>query len=183
MELVAVAGLQRPGYSWGAGQQRRHHCIRATFTGEYEVLVEGSFKGARVRDAQHGRGRFYVIGNADPRLGLVGVRESVVHVLAQAKIEKPIARFDLVLGVESQFLDVGVARKFVETPATGQVVRREHREVVRIHPGRAFRGIGVPRQGIAIGVHAGSAEGVGRFDDAQAIVLVSGRSARTVRRP
>ena len=119
MELVAEAGLQRSGNAWGAGEQRRQHRIRAAVAGEHQVLVEWRLQSARIGDAQHGAGRLDVVGDAHARLGLVGVGEAVVDIVAQAQVEEPVAGLDLVFDVEGQFLDVGVAEEVVDSCRRG----------------------------------------------------------------
>ena len=116
VKLVAEAGLQGSGDARRAEQQRRENVTPASLAGEHEVLVEGSFERAGVGDAKNGVGLLDGVGDADAGLGLAGDGEAVVEVAAHAEIEEPVAGFDLVLGVESQLFDVGVAEEVVELP-------------------------------------------------------------------
>src|SRR5205814_3563332 len=107
VELVAIAGLLCIGDAGRATQQRRQYRVLATAARQHQVLVEWCLQGARVGHAEHSSGRLDVIGSAKARLGLARAGESVVQVAANAQVEGPVARLDLVLQVEAEFPDVG----------------------------------------------------------------------------
>ena len=116
MKFVAVAGMQGSRDSRRAEQQRRQHRIRASAAGEHQVFVEGRLQRARIGDAQHCPGGLDVVGDAQARLRLVGVRQAVVKILSQPQVEEPVAGLDLVFDVKSQFLHVGVPGVAVKPP-------------------------------------------------------------------
>ena len=66
-----------------------------------------------------------VVGDAQARLGLALDGEAVVEVAADAGVEGPVAGGDLVLGVEGELLDVGVAVEGVVAAAAGEVVGQQ----------------------------------------------------------
>ena len=117
VEFVLEARLKRSRYAGRAGKQRGQHRIRASAARQHQVLIEGRLQCARIGDAQHGRRGLDVIGNADAGLRLLRRRQAVVHIAAQSQVEEP----------------VGVAGVTVKASAAGKVVRREHRQVTRIH--------------------------------------------------
>ena len=53
--------------------------------------------------------------------------ETVIKVTAKSNVEGPRTQGDVVLGIERQFLDVGVPVVVVELPASRQVVWRQNR--------------------------------------------------------
>jgi hypothetical protein len=115
-----------------------------------------------------------IVSNAHSGLGLVGNGETVVKVFAQTEVEVPVTGFDLVFNVEGQLFDVGMTEEKVVAATAGEVVGRKCREVIRIlasRAARALRGVGVSRQRVPIGVHAGRAEWIDGIDDAEAVVL------------
>jgi len=100
--------------------------------------------------------------------------ETVVNIPAYAQVEVPVAGLDLVFNVEGEFLNVGVAEEQVIAAAAGQVVRRKDRKIVAIRERCDAIAVGltcVPRQRVAIIVHAWSAERIGGIDDTEAVVL------------
>ena len=119
VELVAEAGLEGGGDAGGAEEQRGEDGVAAALAGEHEVLVEGGLEGAGVGDAQDGAGLLDGVGDADAGLGLAGDGEAVVEVAADAEVEEPVAGLDLVLDVEGELLDVGVADVVVEACRRG----------------------------------------------------------------
>jgi len=107
--------------------------------------------------------------DAQARLGLAGRREAVVDVAAHSQVEQPVAGLDLVLDVESQFLDIGVAGIAIQASAAGEIVGRKNRLVSRVHGDGALGGIGISGHRISAGIHAGRV--IDGIDDAQVVVL------------
>src|ERR1019366_10650146 len=54
-----------------------------------------------------------------------GEGEAVVKIAAQTHVEVPVARRDLVLGIEGDFLDVCVAIEVVELASPGKVIGQQ----------------------------------------------------------
>ena len=116
VELVAEAGLEGGGDAGGAEEQRREDGVSAALAGEDEVFVEGCFERARVGDAEDGVGLLDGVGDSEAGFGLARDGEAVVEIAADADVDEPVAGFDLVLGVEGEFLDVGVAEEVEQWP-------------------------------------------------------------------
>ena len=76
---------------------------------EHQVLVERSFHGAGVGDAQNRVGWLDVISDTEARFPLRGLGDAIVLVDAQTEIEGPVVDIDCVLNVECEFPDVGMA--------------------------------------------------------------------------
>ena len=109
VELIAKAGTaarwRRRASSRAAGRARRW----AALTGKDEILVERSFQRARIGDAEDGIGALDVVSDTESRLGLASNGQAVVEIAANAEIEEPVSGLDLVLQIERELLDVGVA--------------------------------------------------------------------------
>ena len=88
MELVAPAGRSGPFDTHGLmvlDMMRVDHRVVASQAGKHQVLVERRFQRAGIGDAQHGVGGLDVVGDAEPRLYLVGRGDAVVHIAAQTR--------------------------------------------------------------------------------------------------
>ncbi len=114
MELVAETGCEGSRCAWAACEQWIQHRIRATAAGKDQIFVERRFQRARVGNGHHRAGGFDVVGDAHARFRLVGIGEAVIKVLAETKVEVPVAGFDLVLDVEGQLLYVGVSEVVIK---------------------------------------------------------------------
>ena len=113
VELIAPAWTERR-YAGGGREKRIQNRIGTSYAGKHQVLIEGRFQRARIRNTQYGIGTLDVISDTKSRFGFPMCRKSVVEITAQSQVEGPVSFGDRVLNVESQFFDVGVSVETVK---------------------------------------------------------------------
>ena len=185
VDFVAEAGVEGGGVAGAEGlEDGLDDTVGAACAGEDEIFVEGGLLGSGVGGADDGIGLFEVVGGSEAGFGLTLDGEAVVEVSSHADVQEEVAEGELVLRVEGELLDVGLAVIAVEAAAAGEVVGGEDGVEGGVGVG-AERGVDASAgERIAAGVEAGGVErGVDEGDlivFAQEGLLVHGSGLRVV---
>ena len=107
-----------------AGEEGSKNIVSATQTGDHKIFVEGRLEGSGVRDTKNCIGSLDAVRSAEPWFRLAGDREAVIEIATDANIEEPVPCLDLILGIQGQLFDIGMADEVVLPTAASQIVRQ-----------------------------------------------------------
>ena len=144
MELIPMTGPQSRGCHASAARHQQLECgdhgVVASEARQHQVLVEGTLHGAGIGYPQNRVAGLYVVRDTQARLPLRGARNAIVLVEAHAQVKGPVVSNDCILRVESELLDVGMAKISIlgagvigatvgsgQRPRSGEVVTAKNR--------------------------------------------------------